>query len=77
MYSHTLACSHGVNRTLIRCYFSPPQEGYDHIFFYALEHRTGLHFIHGYPVLLGVFLGAWFQDNDAQGGARCGTTWWR
>jgi hypothetical protein len=31
-----------------------PVEGFDHIFFYALEHRTGLHFIHGYPVLLGV-----------------------
>jgi glycerol dehydrogenase-like iron-containing ADH family enzyme len=47
-----------------------PVEGFDHIFFYALEHRTGMHFIHGYPVLLGVFLGAWFQDNDAQGSLR-------
>jgi glycerol-1-phosphate dehydrogenase [NAD(P)+] len=44
-----------------------PVEGYDHIFFYALEHRTGRHFIHGYPVLLGVYLGSCFQDNDAQG----------
>jgi glycerol-1-phosphate dehydrogenase [NAD(P)+] len=49
-------------------------EGFDHIFFYALEHRSGLHFIHGYPVLLGVYIGAWLQDNDAQGklrGSRC------
>ena len=44
-----------------------PVEGFDHIFFYALEHRTGLHFIHGYPVLLGVFLGSWLQGNDAEG----------
>jgi glycerol dehydrogenase-like iron-containing ADH family enzyme len=44
-----------------------PVEGFDHIFFYALEHRTGLHFIHGYPVLLGVYLGSWFQSNDAEG----------
>lgn len=44
-----------------------PVEGFDHIFFYALEHRTGRHFIHGYPVLLGVYLGSWLHDNDAQG----------
>lgn len=47
-----------------------PVEGFDHIFFYALEHRTGIHFIHGYPVLLGVFLGSWFQGNDATGAPR-------
>jgi len=40
-----------------------PVEGFDHIFFYALEYHTGQHFIHGFPVLLGVFLGSLLQGN--------------
>ena len=40
-----------------------PVEGFDHVFFYALEKRTGRHFIHGYPVLLGCWLGARLQEN--------------
>ena len=39
-----------------------PVEGFDHIFFYALEHHTGKKFIHGYPVLLGVYLGSRLHD---------------
>ena len=41
-----------------------PVEGFDHIFFYALEKHTGKHFIHGYPVLLGVWLGSRLQENN-------------
>ena len=40
-----------------------PVEGFDHLFFYALEHHTRKHFIHGYPVMLGIFLGSLLQDN--------------
>jgi glycerol-1-phosphate dehydrogenase [NAD(P)+] len=40
-----------------------PLEGFDHLFFYALEHRTGKHFIHGYPVMLGIYLGSLLQNN--------------
>ena len=40
-----------------------PLEGFDHLFFYALEHRTGKHFIHGYPVALGIYLGSKLQNN--------------
>ena len=40
-----------------------PLEGFDHLFFYALEHRTGKHFIHGYPVALGTYLGSKLQNN--------------
>jgi len=40
-----------------------PVEGFDHIFFYALEKRTKRHFIHGYPVMLGVWLGSRLQGN--------------
>ena len=43
-----------------------PVEGFDHVFFTALEHRTGVHFIHGYPVLLGVWLGSRLQGNRAE-----------
>ena len=40
-----------------------PLEGFDHLFFYALEHRTRKHFIHGYPVMLGIYLGSLLQNN--------------
>lgn len=40
-----------------------PVEGFEHLFFYALEHQTGKHFIHGYPVMLGTFLGSLLQGN--------------
>ena len=40
-------------------------QGFDHVFFYCLEKITGKHFIHGYPVLLGVWLGARMQKNQA------------
>ena len=43
-----------------------PLEGFDHLFFYALEHRTRKHFIHGYPVMLGIFLGSLLQNNRAE-----------
>eukprot|EP00039_Didymoeca_costata_P020537 m.341614 g.341614 ORF g.341614 m.341614 type:complete len:359 (-) comp20260_c0_seq1:44-1120(-) len=43
-----------------------PLEGFDHLFFYALEHRTGKHFIHGYPVALGIWLGSLLQKNDPE-----------
>ena len=41
-------------------------EGFDHIFFYALEKKTNQHFIHGYPVMLGIWLGSLLQGNDAE-----------
>lgn len=43
-----------------------PLEGFDHLFFYALEKHTGKHFIHGYPVALGIFLGSKLQDNKPE-----------
>ncbi len=41
-------------------------EGVEHFFFYNLERLTGLSFIHGQPVGLGVYLGSLLQDNDAE-----------
>lgn len=41
-------------------------EGFDHLFFYALEKHTGKHFIHGYPVALGIFIGSKLQDNKPE-----------
>ena len=43
-----------------------PLEGFDHLFFYALEHFTKKHFIHGYPVMLGIFLGSLLQKNQPE-----------
>jgi len=43
-----------------------PLEGFDHLFFYALEHRVKRHFIHGYPVMLGIFIGAKLQQNKPE-----------
>ena len=40
-----------------------PVEGFEHLFFYALEHRTHKHFIHGYPVMLGIFFGYLLHGN--------------
>eukprot|EP01084_Bolivina_argentea_P102644 183863_1 len=40
-----------------------PLEGFDHLFFYALEHNVKKHFIHGYPVMLGIYLGSLLQNN--------------
>ena len=40
-----------------------PVEGFEHLFFYALEYQTRKHFIHGYPVMLGTFLGSLLQGN--------------
>jgi glycerol dehydrogenase-like iron-containing ADH family enzyme len=37
-------------------------EGVEHFVFYALEARTGVKFIHGQPVCLGVYLGAAMHD---------------
>lgn len=42
-----------------------PVEGFDHVFFYGLEKHTGKHFIHGYPVMLGIWLGSRLQKNRA------------
>lgn len=39
-------------------------EGVEHFLFYNLERLTGLHFIHGQPVGLGVIVGSMLQDND-------------
>ena len=38
-------------------------EGVEHFFFYALEYRTRLKFIHGQPVCLGLYLGAAMHDD--------------
>ena len=42
-------------------------EGVEHLFFYALEARTGKKFIHGQPVCLGVYLGAAMHDLGDRG----------
>lgn len=39
-------------------------EGVEHFLFYNLERRTGLHFIHGQPVGLGIVAGSMLQDNE-------------
>jgi glycerol-1-phosphate dehydrogenase [NAD(P)+] len=40
-------------------------EGVEHFFFYNLEKRTGLHFIHGQPVGLGIVLGSVLHRSGA------------
>jgi glycerol dehydrogenase-like iron-containing ADH family enzyme len=40
-------------------------EGVEHFFFYALEKRTGRHFIHGQPVGLGLVVGSVLHDAGA------------
>jgi len=40
-------------------------EGVEHFFFYALEKRTGRHFIHGQPVGLGLIVGSVLHDAGA------------
>ena len=42
-------------------------EGVEHFFFYALEYRTGLKFVHGQPVCLGIYLGAAMHDSIDSG----------
>jgi glycerol dehydrogenase-like iron-containing ADH family enzyme len=44
-----------------------PIEGSEHVFFYALEYLTRMHFIHGQPVGLGVLLMSKLQGNDPDG----------
>jgi len=39
-------------------------EGMEHFFFYNLERLTGVHFIHGQPVGLGIVIGSMLQDNE-------------
>lgn len=41
-------------------------EGVEHFLFYNLERRTGVHFIHGQPVGLGVVFGSFLQDNEPE-----------
>lgn len=41
-------------------------EGVEHFFFYALEKRTGRHFIHGQPVGLGIVVGSVLHDSGAE-----------
>lgn len=43
-----------------------PVEGFEHLFFYCLEARTGKKFLHGQPVMLGVVLGSLLQSNRAE-----------
>jgi glycerol dehydrogenase-like iron-containing ADH family enzyme len=40
--------------------------GVDHCFLYCLEYVTGVHFIHGQGVGLGIYLGAELQDNEPE-----------
>ena len=42
-------------------------EGAEHFLFYALERRTGRHFIHGQPVGLGIVAAAILQEHDPAG----------
>lgn len=41
-------------------------EGIDHFLFYALEALTGVKFLHGQPVCLGVYAGSLLHDNRAE-----------
>ena len=41
-------------------------EGADHFLFYALEYYTGVKFIHGQPVCLGIYVGSLLHDDRAQ-----------
>ena len=41
-------------------------EGADHFLFYALEYHTGVKFIHGQPVCLGIYAGSLLHDDRAQ-----------
>jgi glycerol dehydrogenase-like iron-containing ADH family enzyme len=41
-------------------------EGVEHFLFYNLERITGLHFIHGQPVGLGIVFGSFLQDNEPE-----------
>jgi len=41
-------------------------EGADHFLFYALEYNTGVKFIHGQPVCLGIYVGSLLHDDKAQ-----------
>ena len=41
-------------------------EGVEHFFFYALEKRTGRHYIHGQPVGLGIVVGTVMHDSGAE-----------
>lgn len=43
-----------------------PIEGADHFLFYALEYHTGVKFIHGQPVCLGIYVGSLLHDDRAQ-----------
>ena len=40
-------------------------EGADHFLFYALEYYTGVKFIHGQPVCLGIYVGSLLHDDNA------------
>ena len=42
-----------------------PIEGADHFLFYALEYHTGVKFIHGQPVCLGIYVGSLLHDDRA------------
>ena len=42
-----------------------PIEGADHFLFYALEYNTGVKFIHGQPVCLGIYVGSLLHDDRA------------
>ena len=42
-----------------------PIEGADHFLFYALEYYTGVKFIHGQPVCLGIYVGSLLHDDKA------------
>lgn len=43
-----------------------PIEGADHFLFYALEYHTGVKFIHGQPVCLGIYVGSLLHADRAQ-----------
>lgn len=43
-----------------------PIEGADHFLFYALEYYTGVKFIHGQPVCLGIYIGSLLHQDRAQ-----------
>ncbi len=43
-----------------------PIEGADHFLFYALEYHTGVKFIHGQPVCLGIYVGSLLHADHAE-----------
>ena len=67
----TLVELHGeTNRLQLLAGTPRPEEGSEHIFFYALEELTGRSFVHGEVVGTGIYVVTYFQTNQENTVAR-------